>query len=420
MKRLLIVATIFIAGCLGAPYRAPKRPEPFHDRWWSVFGDAQLEQLIAEAAENNLDLEIAAARVREARAMRGITASRGKIQVDGNASAIYDDDRDDRADEARFDARWELDFFGGIRRETDAATAEIAAVEETRRDVVVTLIAEVARNYVELRGAQVRIDILDARIRALSETRDIIRERRRAGLVTELDVTRITGFIDDTAATRASLEHAANAAIHRLGVLTGREPDALRDRLAPHADIPAAPQMLPDVVPGELLARRPDVRAAERQLEAAAARIDVARAQWYPRISLLGTAGRNFTLGPALHWPLLSGGRIRSEIEAERARRDAAEAAWRQAVLRALEDVETALSAYRRDLEEREKLESAVAAEKLATKLASERYRAGLENFLVVLDAERTLREREDRLARTETSLALSTIALYKALGGGF
>ncbi len=434
MKRALVAATFLLAGCLGPAYQTPNvtvpgqwsvaNPEPFRDDWWSQFGDAQLEQLIAEAAKNNLDLEIAEARVREARAMRGITASRGKPQVDANAS-IIGDDRSDVTYDAAFDARWELDLFGGIRRDVEAAVAQVEAVEEARRDVGVTLMAEVARNYVELRGAQMRLDILDARLRALSDTRELIRERRRAGLVTELDVVRIDGLIDDTTAARASLAHAATASIHRLGVLTGREPNALHERLAFHAKIPAALRTLPVGVPGELLARRPDVRAAERQLAAATARIDVARAQLYPRISLTAAGARQsgisfFGLGPVLHWPVLSGGRIRADIEAQRARRDAAAAAFQHAVLRALEDVETALSAYRRDLEEREKLESAVAAEKLATKLASERYRAGLENFLVVLDAERTLREREDRLARTETSLALSTIALYKALGGGF
>jgi len=217
--------------------------------------------------------------------------------------------------------------------------------------------------------------------------------------------------------------------MQRLEVLTGGTMMVLTDGPIPHA-----PRELPVGVPGELLARRPDVRAAERQLAAATARIDVARAQLYPRISLTGAAGRRsdepydparsvsnyLSFGPTLRWPILSGGRIRADVEAQRARRDAAAAEFQHAVLRALEDVETSLSAVHRDLDEREKLEAAVTSEKLATRLASERYRAGLDNFLIVLDAERSLREREDRLARTEASLALSTISLYKALGGGF
>jgi len=441
VKHAIVAATILLAGCLGPAYQTPKvdvpetftvaSAEPFRDDWWSLFGDAQLEQLIREASTNNLDLRVAEARIREARAMRGITASRGKPEVDAAASVIAArrGDLDRTIYDAGFDASWELDLFGGIRRDVEAAIAQVQAVEEQRRDVGVTLAAEVARNYVELRGAQARLDLLDARLKILNDVRDLTRERRRAGLVTELDVVRIDAFIDDTAASRASLEHIANASMQRLRVLTGGKTIPLTNGPIPHA-----PRELPVGVPGELLARRPDVRVAERQLAAATARIDVARAQLYPRISLTGAAGRRsdepydparsvsnyLAFGPALRWPILSGGRIRNDIEAQKARRDAAAAQFQHAVLRALEDVETSLSAVHRDRDEREKLESAVASEKLATSLAGERYRAGLDNFLIVLDAERSLREREDRLARTETSLALSTISLYKALGGGF
>ncbi len=446
---LLALLALLAAGCLGPPYQTPPVAVPQHwqelpagvreerppaAQWWSMLGDATLDALIRDATSNNLDLRAAAARVREARALRGIAVSRGKPDVSAAVSATESQrsnsippfdalpaglsfgNRRGELFDAGFDASWEIDAFGGIRRDVEAAVAQTEAIDEARRDVEITLVAEIARNYVELRGAQKRLDVLDARIDTLRETFEIVRARQQAGLANDLDVARSEALLEDTKAARPSLEFAASAAIHRLGVLTGRQPEALQERLARHQPIPVLPAELPIGLPEEMIARRPDVRRAERELAAATARIDVARADLYPRIALLGALGhrsdqaadvplsasRTFSIGPALRWPLVTGGRVHAQMSA----------------LRALEEVETSLSSCGRERNERERLTRAVAAEARAVDLAGSRYRAGLDNFLAVLDAQRTLRDGEDRLAAAEARLAVSAISLYKSLGG--
>jgi len=402
--------------------------------------DPILDTLILDAVANNFDLRVAAARVREERALRGITAARGKPQVAGNTSAVafersvavpgFGDRRQDVYD-AGFDASWELDLFGGIRHDIQAAVAQVQATDEQRRDVEITLIAEVARNYVELRGAQKRLDVLDARIQTFRDTLDVVRARQQGGLTNDLDVARSEALLEDTLAVRPSLDFAVAAAMHRLAVLTGRQPPELIERLSKHAPIPAAE--ISAAVPIEVIKQRPDVRRAERDLAAATARIAVARADLYPRVALFGGFGRRsdntsdlsrsisnyWSFGPALRWPLLTGGRVHGQIDAATARRDQAESAFQQSILHALEDVENSLAGLSRDQNERDRLAHAVSAESRAVDLADSRYRAGLDNFLAVLDAQRTLRDGEDRLAAAETRVAVSAISLYKALGGG-
>src|SRR5712692_7745990 len=242
--------------------------------------DPVLDALVLDAVGANFDLRIAAARVREERALRGITAARSKPQVAGAASAVEFErsiaapgfgDRRQELYDAGFDASWEIDLFGGTRHDVAAAVAQVQATDEQRRDVEITLIAEVARNYVELRGAQKRLDVLDARIQTLRETLSVVRARQQAGLTNDLDVARSEALLDDTIAARPALEYAAAASAHRLAVLTGQQPDALRDRLSDHSPIPALPLELPIGPPDALIARRPDIRRAERELAAATA-----------------------------------------------------------------------------------------------------------------------------------------------------
>ncbi|HEX9502033.1 MAG TPA: efflux transporter outer membrane subunit [Thermoanaerobaculia bacterium] len=403
--------------------------------------DPILDGLVRDAISNNFDLRAAAARVREARALRGITAARGRPQVAGDATVLtfersiavpgFGDRRQDLYD-VGFDASWELDLFGGIKHDREAALAQVQATDEERRDVEISLMAEVARNYVDLRGAQKRLDVLDARIQTLRETLDIVRARQQGGLTNDLDVARSEALLEDTLAARPSLEYAATSSMHRLAVLTGRKPQELVEQLSTHASIPIAQAEIASGVPLDIIERRPDIRTAERQLAAANARIDVARADLYPRVALLGGFGHRsddtadllrsiagyWSFGPALRWPLLTGGRVHAQIDAARARRDQAEAAFQQTILGAMEDVENALASYGRDQHEKDRLAAAVAAEARAVDLADSRYRAGLDSFLAVLDAQRTLRDGEDRFAAAETHVALSAITLYKALGG--
>ena len=463
MRASLTIVAVFLTGCLGPPYRQPPVAVPQH--WQETpsgvqelpvagsrlpVSDPTLDALISDAVSNNRDLRAAAARVREARALRGITASRGKPQIAGNASAFETErsnavppfnslplnisfgDRRDQMFDVGFDASWELDLFGGIRRDIEAAVAQVQSMDEERRDVQITLIAEVARNYVELRGAQRRLDVLDARIQTFRQSLDMVRARQSAGLTNDLDVARSEALLDDTLAARPSREFASLEAMHRLGVLTGRQPEELVTQLATHSPIPAVPPAIAAAMPLDIIEHRPDIRRAERELAAATARIDVARADLYPRVSLLGTFGHRsddtsnllktvggyWSFGPALRWPLLTGGGVHGKIDAAMARRDRAEAAFQQSILRAMEDVENSLAGYGRDQQEKARLAAAVVAEERAVDLVDFRYRAGLDSFLAVLDAQRTLRDGEDRLAAAQTRVAVSAVALYKALGG--
>jgi outer membrane protein, multidrug efflux system len=455
MKYSLILTSILLAGCVvGPPYRPAPVAAPQH--WQETprgvmelpvggsrlpVSDSALDALIADALADNLDLRVAAARVREARALRGITASQGKPQIAAGATAAkfqrslavpgFGDRRQDLFD-VGFDASWEIDVFGGVRRDIEAALAQVQAADEQRRDVEVSLIAEVARDYVELRGTQRHLDVLDARIETFRQTLSIVRSRATAGLTNDLDVARSEALLEDTLAARPALEFAADAAMHRLAVLIGKQPEELVAPLATHGPIPTVPPQLATGMPLDVIQQRPDVRRAERELAAATARIGVARADLYPRIALLGNFGHRsddtstllksvggyWLIGPSLQWPLLTGGRVRGQIDAATARRDQAESSYRQTILQALEDVENSLAGYGRDQDERERLDAAVSAESRAVDLAESRYRAGLDSFLAVLDAQRTLRDEEDRLANAQTQVAVSAVALYKALGG--
>jgi NodT family efflux transporter outer membrane factor (OMF) lipoprotein len=395
--------------------------------WWTEFQDPTLDRLVNEAVAGNLDLKIAAARIREARAARGIAASAGLPQL--GVGAAYQN-----VFEAGFDASWEIDVFGGVRRDKEAALADVQAAEEGRREVLVTLLADVGRSYLELRGTQQQLRILEETLTAERDTLDIAKARLEAGLGAELDVARAEGLLKANEADRPVLERQIREAIYRLGVLVGREPSALANALETAADIPPVPPEIPLTLPSELLSRRPDLKRAERELAAATARIGVARAELFPRFSILGSFGRRsedagtlakgsaqfWNLGPAVRWPIFSGGRIRANIEVHNARQEQALLQYEKQILTALEEVETALSAHTRERSREASLRAAVDSTRRALALATDRYTSGLENFLSVLDAERSVYAAEDQLVRSEKNAAVTLIAVYKALGGGW
>jgi NodT family efflux transporter outer membrane factor (OMF) lipoprotein len=464
------LAVLVAAGCaVGPDYRAPEIPLPAGwsvpaapragtdgtplERWWTVFRDPILESLIDRALAGNLDLKIAETRVRQARAARGIVASAGVPRIDAEAAAArtgrseavppFRDASDEESPfgtreqnvfEAGFDASWEIDLFGGVRRDKEAALAQVQAAEEARRDVMVSLLAELARNYVELRATQRRIRILDANLGSQRETLALAVARHEAGLGTELDVSRAEGLLETTASRRPILERIASEAIHRLGVLLGGDPGSLQTELEPAFAIPEAPPDVPSTLPSELLSRRPDLRRAERELAAATAGIGVARADLFPRFSILGDFGRRseeiadlssgrsrfWSFVPRLRWPLLSGGRIRANIRLQDARHEEALRQYERAILIALEEVENALSAHAFEARRQESLRGSVVATRRALEIATERYAGGLESFLSVLDAQRSLYDVEDQLVQGERNRALSLIAVYKSLGGGW
>ena len=421
-------------------------------RWWTEFRDPILDDLIARAIEGNLDLKVAAARVREARAARGIAASAALPQVGVHAdaarsersdavppfnlpnSAIVFGPRTQNLFDVGFDAGWEIDVFGGVRRDVEAAVAQVQAAEETQRDVLVTLLADVARNYAELRGAQRQLEILDATVASQQDTLDLAKARFDAGLGAALDVERADGLLESTKSRRPEFEQLATRALYRLDVLIGRTPGALAADLETTTPIPRQPPELPDLLPSELLSRRPDLRRAEREVAAATALVGVARSDLFPRFSIGGNFGRRseqfsdlgstgsqfwFLVG-GVRLPILSGGRIRANIRVQDARQEEASRLYENAVLSAVEEVENALSSETRERRRVEILLGSVAANRRALDLATDRYTSGLENFLSVLDAERAVYIAEDSLAQSQTSAMVSLIALYKALGGGW
>jgi len=416
-------------------------------RWWTGFRDPLLDRLVQRAVEGNLDVKIAAARIREARAARGIAISAALPQVTASGGYSRSKQLVARADgvvlgegsspqsvfQAGFDASWEIDVFGGVRRDAEAALAQVQAAEEAREDLLVTLVADVARNYIELRGADRQIEILDETVEAQKESLALTQARFDSGLGSELDVSRAEGLVEATAAQRPALEVLRHQSALRIGVLLGIHPEELLAELAAPGGLPPAPPQIPQVLPSELLSRRPDLRRRERELAAATARIGVAKADLFPRFNLLGSFGRRsndlgslnaasqfWSGGLFFQWPIFAGGRIRANIHVQEARQEQALLLYENGVLIALEEVENALSAHEHELQRQDLLRASVAANRRALELATERYTSGLESFLAVLDAQRSVYAAEDQLVQSERNVAIALIAVYKALGGGW
>jgi NodT family efflux transporter outer membrane factor (OMF) lipoprotein len=316
----------------------------------------------------------------------------------------------------------------------EAAEAEIDATEEYSRLVLVTLLSEVARNYVEARGYQNRILVARENIIAQEEALELTRVQFEGGLAGELDVAQAKAQLASTRSAVPTLESSFRQAVHRLGVLLGEYPTALVKDLETDGPIPTPPPEISVGLPSELLQRRPDIRRSERLLAAATAQIGVATADLFPRFYLLGSFGsqaydfRNFldhsslfwSVGPSVSWPILDAGRLRAHVESQNAVQQEALAQYELTVLTALEEVENALTAYQREHLRRRHLSEAVEASRRALDLANERYVAGVADFLTVLDSERSLYETEDQLVQSTTATTLHAIALYKALGGGW
>ncbi|HYE19908.1 MAG TPA: efflux transporter outer membrane subunit [Tepidisphaeraceae bacterium] len=433
--------------------------------WWTSFKDAKLDDLIVRATRANLDLRRAAARVTEARAQRRGTASDALPALDigggyshvrsgagaiggssasagssggGTSAPVAGSSGSTGAEfdiwQAGFDASWEIDVFGRVRRAVEAADAGLAAAVEDRRDVMITLLSDVARNYVELRGFQQQARIARENLDSQRETRKVIQTRFDRGLAPRLDLERTAAQVATTASAIPTFDANARQAAHRLAVLLGLQPQALANELLKENAIPAPPPSVPVGVPADLLRRRPDVRRAERQLAAAVARIGVATADLYPRFSLAGSLGlqstdfgslfnyasRIYSIGPQVSWNIFDAGRIRANIAVGTAQQEQLLATYEQTVLNALREVEDALIAYQRELDRRTTLAAAVNANQRAVALANELYTAGRTDFLSVLQAERDLFQSQDALVQSDRLVSSNLIALYKALGGGW
>ncbi len=433
---------------------AGARADAAVEQWWSSFHDPELDSLIERALRANLDLKMAASRLLEARAARGVARAgllpsvessdstqrvrggftQGLFRPNAGSQSSLLAPFETNIFQQGFDASWEIDLFGGKRHALEAARADVAATEEARRDTLVSLLAEVARNYGELRGAQRRLEIAVHNIALQTDTLDLTRVRAEAGLGTDLDVERQASQLAATQATVPALESASQMSIHRLSVLLDEEPGTLAGELTEAKPLPATPPVVPVGLSSDLLKRRPDVRRADAEVAAASARVGVARSDFFPKITLTGSAGRQgtsfsgltlgagnfFAVGPAIKLPIFTGGRLRANMGAQKQRLSQAQLAYQSAVLRSLEETENALTAYGREQERREHLQAAARASREATHLANELYIRGLADFPTVLDAQRQQLAIEDDLAQSDTAVVTNLVALYKALGGGW
>ncbi len=409
--------------------------------WWRHLGDAQLTSLVTRALATSPDVDAARAKLREARAQRRLAGAELWPSATLGASGQYVDTsaasgtgEAQQRYSAGFDASWEPDLFGGRRRALEAANADVEAATASLHDVHVTLAAEVARNYVELRSLQVRIAIARANLASQSETLDLTRWRVEAGLASAVDLEQATTNVKQTRATIPSLETSRAEAEHRLAILLGLAPGALSEELAATAPIPEIPEPLTTGIPADVLRQRPDVIAAERTLAAESARVGEATAAKYPSLSLSGSLGPEalaigaLTNGSSiaasvagnLTQTIFDAGRIASRIEVRDALQAQALATYRTTVLTALEDVENALVSLVKTRERAAALAGGVESARNAAVLARQRYAAGLIDFQTVLDSERTVLTVEDSLTVARADGTIAVIRLYKALGGGW
>jgi NodT family efflux transporter outer membrane factor (OMF) lipoprotein len=424
--------------------------QPVWIDWWSKFEDPELDSLVARAVAANHELRIVAARVQEARAIERMAESRLYPSVGLSAAALATHGSEagfgvpygipgvtSNLFEVGFDATYEVDVFGGVRRSIEAAGALAEATENERRAVQVTLLGEVARRYIELRALQRRLAVARENLADQRRTAEIVQHRFDNGLAPNFDVIRARAQVVATESSIPPLEAGIRQSIHELSVLLGEQPMALSDELASEAPIPPVPPEVPVGLPSELLRRRPDVMRAERVLAAATAEQGVATAELFPHLILGGTAGVQsrhvdqlfrghdpgsgfYSAGPAASWTLFDGGRRTANIDRSKARVAEAAAAYEAIVLGSLRDVENALSSYSANQTRRTSLTELVASEKEAVRIARAQYNQGLLPLLDVLEVQRSLHAAEDALARADQSVSTDLVALYKSLGGGW
>ena len=410
-------------------------------RWWATLNDPELESLMERAVKGNLDIKSAHARIREARALRGISRASLFPTLDaGGSAARYRSSENSGTEKesklyyAGFDAGWELDVFGGLRRSVEAAQADLEATREDLHDVMVSLLAEVALNYVEVRTCQARLAVTETNITSQEETYELNRSRYQAGIIDNLAVQQSLYNLENTRSKIPTLQTGLAAAKNRLAVLLGKKPGEVHQELAEKKPIPMLPVTVAVGVPAETLRNRPDIRLAERNLAAQTARIGMATADLYPKFRLMGTIGlesistgdflesasRTWGIGPGISWNIFHGSAIRQNIKVQTARQEQALIQYESTVLKALEEVENVLVAYAKEQRRRESLARATNAAKRAVLLARDQYQAGLVDFNNVLIAQRSLLSFQNELAQSEGAVISNLVRLYKALGGGW
>lgn len=439
--------------------------EPIDPEWWKLFKDPQLTALERRVAAENLDVRVAATRVAESRAQLGIVRSAQFPDLNANASYTREKSSNEGVFanspnalgangasgnnvggirggklsafdvfQGGFDASWEPDLFGRVRRSVESATASVQASEEDQRAVLLTSLAEVARDYIDLRGAQRQLQIARDNVGIAQQSLQLTQQRAAGGVTTDLDVANASAQLRSTLAEIPALEQREAALINALSLLLGQPPNALRTELATAKPIPPVPPRVPVGFPSELARRRPDIQQAEAQLHAATADIGVAKANFYPSVTLTGSVGLQalqfvhvfdlnalqYAVGPGITIPIFQGGRLRSTLQLREAQQQEAAVSYQKTVLSAWHDVDNALTAYQSEQARRNELIQAVAQNRRALGLAQSRYQQGVTDFLQVLDTQRSLLQTEQQLAASTTNVSTNLVALYKALGGGW
>jgi len=448
-----------------APLSRTVPGEPDLSRWWQGFGDPVLSGLVERAFAGNPDLAVAASRIRQARAQVRVAGADAlpSIGVNGDVNRTHLSKNAGLSSLQKLfggggaggqgggagagppgggfttytlglDASWQPDLFGGVRRTVEAATDQAIAAVWSERDTRVTLAGQVADTYLGLRSLQQQLAVAEAERARQQELLAMIQARARAGFTTELDVAQQQTLVDSSAAPLPGLGSEIRARIHALGVLVGDAPDALAGELAAPAALPPVPPQIPVGLPSDLLRRRPDLRAAERQLAAATAEIGAATAELYPSISLTGAfsfvstalknllslSSRQYSGDAALRWPLLDGGRIRANIAVTKEQRAQAALTYRKTVLAALRDVEDALGFYAGEQQRNRALRRARDSGRAAVAVTQRQYQAGLADFSNVLNAQAALLNAENQLAQSDGAIDHDLVVLYEALGGGW
>lgn len=443
---------------------APPSPE-----WWRVFGDPELTSLEQRVARSNLSVREATFRLVESRAQRMSTRAALFPQLNGNGEYLraYAPNRliqrtlqnsvsnlpisNPTIDGIRqevgethlppvdlwtdgIDASYEVDLWGRVRRQVESATAQVEESADTRRSMLISAEAEIARDYVQLRGLQAELAIQRENLVSAQQSLVLSQQRYAGGLVTELDVDQARAQVETTASQIPNDEQQATEEINAIGLLLGEPPQALASELAAAQPIPPIPPAVPVGLPSELVLRRPDVREASAALHAATAQTGVAVASFYPRLTLTGNLDEialqfrdlftwqsvAATFGPSVSLPIFEGGRLRAQLRLSKAQQAEAAVNYEQVVLQAWRDVDNALTAYAAEQKRREQLSASVASARRSLDLSTAQYAHGLTNFLNVLDAQRTLLQSQQQLVNSTATVSSNLVQLYTALGGGW
>ncbi|MBI6704378.1 efflux transporter outer membrane subunit [Pseudomonas viridiflava] len=421
---------------------------PYSARWWEIFRDPQLSSLIDRAAASNLDLKMAEARLAQSRAARQVIVGEQVPSVDGklgyqrkrnSAEGLNDPSGNEgRAAFSQWDgginASWEVDLWGRVKREVEAADANVDVADNDQRAALLSLQAEVARDYLQLRGTQSVLAVTRQNLQLSRNSLELSKVRQGSGVATNLDVAEAAAQVSAVESRLPVLEQRQARLINALSLLLAQSPRALQSELEKPVEMVAVPATVPVGLPSELAQRRPDIRRAEARLHAATASIGVAQGDFYPRIVLSGNVGfqalqlsdlgswgsRQFGIGPQLSLPIFEGGRLRGMLRLREAQEQETALAYQQTVLRAWQEIDDSMSLYNASQLQQRKLDEAVRQNRIALDTAKRQYTEGVVDFLNVLTVQRTLLDIEEQWVQSSTTQAQALVGLYSALGGGW